>query len=362
MLTQRAFQNQSPNTIPFRVVRHDDDSPSDPDGPSPDWTLRRFYEEFFSPSYLVPKNRTAETVKLYGQVVDLWESFFSKNPTLGELDGNQALCLEFVAKLKKRPGLRTRRMADNTVRKLCTHLQKMLDFAGPRNRWNRSAACVMLDVPYLERPEAVKEDPSDDFTIDEIGLWLGACRFAPPTRNIRRCPPEVFCRKHILFVYNTGLRIGTVMQLTDSMLGRKRENWIDIPASVYKGRKKGLHLYLNEPAREAIEAVHVPGDPRLFPWANWPISKTWLNIYMRRILARSGIPEERYFGNLFHGLRKSLITWLNSENPMVAKIVGGHGSNDVQKDYYVNPKIMVELLDRVPQPVAAEPERQGRLF
>ena len=217
MLPQREIPpNRSPNIIPFRVVRRDAELLSDPDGPSPDWTLRQFYKEFFDPYYLTPKGRKPRTLKLYGEILDFWESYFPENPTLGEIDGNQSYVRDFVLKLSKRPGLKEKYIVENTIRKHCTHLQKLLDFAGPKNRKNRNAACVMHDVPYLERPDKVKEDPNDDFTLEEIGLWLGACRFAQTTRNIRRIRPETYCKSLIIFIYNTGLRINTVMHLVEA--------------------------------------------------------------------------------------------------------------------------------------------------
>jgi len=364
MLTQRCSTFQS--TIPFRIIG-DDGFPNEiePDGPSAAWTLRQFVDGFVVPHYLAPRNRQPGTVCFYYQDVDLWEEFFPQNPTLAEIDGNQDICREFVARLSRRPGLRAKRIKPNTIRKLCTHLQKIFDLAGPRNlygRRNRSAAALIADVPYLERPELVRSSPDRDFTLEEIGLWLGACRYARQTRNVRRCRPEAFCRNLILFVYNTALRIDTVMSAELDMIGRKRENWITIPPTIYKGRKWGGDFYLNRHARAALDAVRVPGEKRLFHWDNWPSSQTWLQKYHERILQRSGIAEERYFGNHFHGLRSALLTWLNEQNPMVAKIVGGHRTGDVQQNHYVNPRIVIDLLEQVPQPRPVEPERQGMLF
>jgi integrase len=67
----------------------------------------------------------------------------------------------------------------------------------------------------------------------------------------------------------------------------------------------------------------------------------------RRVLAATGIPPARQFG--FHGLRRTLLTWLASENGMIASIVAGHAGG-VTQQFYVNPSAVAALMDRVPQP------------
>jgi integrase len=65
-------------------------------------------------------------------------------------------------------------------------------------------------------------------------------------------------------------------------------------------------------------------------------------------MAASGIPEHRQFG--FHGCRKFLGTWVAPQNGLLASIILGHKSANVTRDSYVNPKVVEELLERVPQP------------
>jgi integrase len=362
-----------PPTLPprFRLFCGDPNSAAEeplqsPSGPSLDWTIRQFFEGFVLPRYLVAKNRQPGTIKLYRQVVDLWEEL-TPNPSLRSIEQDDDLCRDFVEALKRRPGLKKKsKVAPNTVRKLCVHFQKILDLAGPKNRRNRSPARLMGESPYVERPEAVHTPPDGDFTLDEIGMWLGVCDRARNAKNLGGLDPQKFHSALILFCYNTGFRIDTVMSASWDMIGRTKTDWITIPPQIYKGRKWGGDFYLNRHARAAIESIRTRKSNLLFPWRGWPSSQSWLQESRREILALTNIRPHRRFG--FHGLRNSLGTWLAAKNPMVSSIVLGHrmgetaGFSATTRDFYVNPDIVVEWLEQVPQPRRLKPSPQKLLF
>jgi hypothetical protein len=334
---------------------------ADAGGPSLDWTVRQFLDGFVMPKYLRAKNRQPGTIKLYYQTVDLWEELTPGNPSLRRIEQEHSLCQDWVESLKERPGLKSEFLADNTIRKLCVHFQKILDLAGPKTRRSRNAAQLFVDVPYLERPDGTHESPDGDFTLEEIGMWLGVCHRAPKSKNLFGQLPGRFHSSLVTFVYNTALRIDTTMTATWDMIGLKpdKPNWITIPPRIYKGRQYGGEFYLNPHARAAIEAVRLPDSNLLFPWRGWPTSQSWLQETRRRLLDMTDIREHRKFG--YHGLRKACLTWLAARNPMVAKIVGGHRGG-ITQEYYVNPKIVEELLDELPQPKPAMPDPQKLLF
>jgi hypothetical protein len=360
----------TPATVPlaFRIFSAEESGSSSPNSPSPSWTLRQFVEWYVRPNYLAAKKRHPETFRCYDQVVRLWEELCPGLRTLREIEADRRGCQAFVEKLKSRRGLKTSQISDNTVRKICTHAQKIFDLAGPINRNNRNAAQVMGNVPYLERPSAVREAPDGDFTLDEIGMWLGVCREAQSTGNLTGINQKRWWSCLVIFCYNTGLRIDTVMSATWDMVDRRRPDWITIPARIYKGRKHGGDFYLNAPARAAIESLRLRSKERLFPWRDWPASQGWLQECRRRMLARTDLPEHRRFG--FHGLREALGTYLSSRNPMVASIVLGHKSmaamqscfSATTRDFYANHQIVREYMDQVPQPIAREPNPQRLLF
>jgi integrase len=335
---------------------HQDEKPPDL-RPTVHWSMRQFLEFFFLPNYLQLRRRRPGTIKLYFQFIKLWE-LLTSNPALCLID--QETVRDFVQRLQDRPGQGKPYLSPNTVRKLCTHGQKMLDYAGPKSRRNRSAAQLIVDVPYLERPDRVQNPVRVIPTLEEIGIYLSSCRFAKPTSNLHSLNAGLFHKSITIFIYNTALRIDCVMQLEWEMVDQNKKDWITIPASILKGHKIYEMCYLNRFAREAIEILHRPGEKRLFPFAGWPKSQGWFQSCRRKILAKTPIPKERHFGP--HGLRRATITTLTRENPMVASIVAMHRSVNVTRDSYTDPEIVIPYLDLLPQPRVIESERQLTLF
>jgi integrase len=224
---------------------------------------------------------------------------------------------------------------------------------------------VLLGGASYTPEELADVDADGDFTLDEVGMWLGVCSRAAKTSNLLGVDPRRWWRAIVIFGFNTGLRIDTIMSATWEMMDRKKPGWITIPSTIYKGHKRGGEFYVNRHARAAIESIRLRSRERLFPWRGWPSSQRWLQESRRRLLNQSDIPQHRRFG--FHGLRGALLTWLGGRNPMIASMVAGHsgrsgGFSAVTRDYYVNPDAVRELLEAVPQPAAREPDPQRFLF
>jgi integrase len=319
-------------------------------------TLTELYERFVLPMRRMPKRAAEGTIEQDRVALDLWVQY-TGNPRISDIDSE--LCQAFIERISRRPGLRGRKtISANTIRKIAMHLQFILDCAGPEVRRDRPTA-GLLDSrpPYIMRPDKVDKPATDDFTLGEIGLWLEACKHARQTANLMGIPAAKWWRALILFAYNTGLRIQSIMGAEWDMLDVYRPDWIVIPPEIYKGGKVGGRFFVNRQAREAAESIRRPGQSRLFPWQGWPKSASWLHVCRREILAHSQIPEHRRFG--FHGLRKALITWIAPKNAMIASMVAGHRRGNVTRDCYVNPGVVQELLSRVPQP---RRERQRDLF
>lgn len=340
-----------------------------PPGLSLDCTLQELYDRYVFPVCRESKAAT-DTVAQDRESLALWTEI-TGGPPMRLID--QFLCARFVAELAKRPGKRSEHISPNTVRKHCTHLQFILDRAGPRTRRNRlGLALFAVDPPYFERPKKRAKPPRDAFTFDELGRILEACALAQPTENLLEIDAPIWWDGLANFTYNTGLRIDTIMMSDWSMVDRDEPGWITIPREIFKGGEHGHQLYLNATARSAIEGVAAcvaklglpePYRSRLFPWRGWPTSASWLHFCRREILAKSSIPAHRRFG--FHGSRKALLTWAASENKELARAIAGHVARDVMDESYVNledPEVrrkLRELLNRVPQPGRL---RQRELF
>ena len=315
----------------FRVIRDeaDIDAPlrSAPVGITLDLRLSEFYAHYVLPVFREGKSADAKTLKQDRESLAYWIEF-TGDPPMRLID--EVLCAAFVKRLKKQPGLKAgSTMAGETVRKHCTHIQTILDRAGPRNRRNRSGQSLFrdsdgmpCDAPYLERAKKRLKPANKDFKLMEIGAWLDACDYAIETDSLMGKTPRDFWRALVIFCWNTGLRIDTVMELTWAMVDAQEPDWIEIPGAIYKGGRQDFSTYLNAHARSAIESIHALGQERLFPWFNWPASQGWLQACRRKILAKTVLPPHRRFG--FHGLRRALITYVSPKSSIVAKMIAGH--------------------------------------
>ena len=318
---------------------------------SPAMTLSEFHAAYILPVCRTAAGRAEGTLRIDRTALGLWAAI-TGDPPLERID--QFTCSRFVAELRKRPGHSgAERISPNTVRKHCVHLQMMLDRAGPRSRANRLGQSLLDDVPYLERPKKRYKPAVDSLSLAEMARWLDVCSQAGLPRKLRGFDAETYWRALILFTYNTGLRIDTVMCLTRPMLDR---DWLTVPPEIYKGGSHGGQFFVNRFALAALATVRQTRYEQFFPWPRWPASASWLQAYRRRQWAAAGIDRP---GVGFHGLRKALTSWIAPQNPMLAKMVCGHSSGDVTQDCYVHPRVVEQIMQRVPQPGCLE---QRRLF
>ncbi|MHB9049825.1 MAG: tyrosine-type recombinase/integrase, partial [Pirellulales bacterium] len=107
---------------------------------SPGMTLSEFFRGYFLPCYAKPKRIDDKTVLEYRTAVDRWARL-TGDPPLAEI--HAAVCARFVDLDLSCRGRQGETLSPNTVRKHCTHLQMVLDVAGPQTR---------------ERPEAATEE------------------------------------------------------------------------------------------------------------------------------------------------------------------------------------------------------------
>lgn len=297
---------------------------------SSDMTLPEFYRAYVHPIHRIGRQADPKTILLDEIALKHWERF-TRNPPLREISEYDTA--EFVGAAMGLPGRHGLPISPNTIRKHCIHLQYVLDRAGPRTRTMRNAAQLIDQPPGFEKPKPRRRATPMLLSLEDIGKWLKAC-------------PTPWWRSLVVFLYNTGLRIDCVMKLEWPML--LGDGWLVIPPEIYKGHEHGGEFYCNQWAREALDGVRGLGT-RIFPWDRWPDSSSWLQEQRRRIWRDAGIVQP---GNGFHGLRRSLLTWLSGRNDLVARLVAGHSAgNDMLRGHYVDRKQVVsELLEQVPQP------------
>jgi len=144
-------------------------------GLSPNMTVSEFFHAFVLPLYLKAKSRDAKTVAEYTTAVGRWAEL-TGDPSLCQVD--QATCAAFVVAdlAVMSTKVKTKKLSPNTVRKHCTHLQMVLDLAGPLTR---------------ERPEAATSATSRRRTALRWRSWARGSRRArrPRSRDCRSARP-----------------------------------------------------------------------------------------------------------------------------------------------------------------------------
>lgn len=315
---------------------------------SPALTLREFFEQYVLPVYLRGRRAAESTVGQWRESVRLWAAY-TGGPPLGAID--DYVCAEFVAGLSARKWRGTI-LSPNTVRKHVVPIAKILSLAGPRTQREPAGKGLLAEVPYLPKPPERVEPSERDLSLAEIEQWMAACDGATRPR-IAGVEPADWWRALILWQYNTGLRIECSLSVEWSMLGPR---WLEVPARLVKGRKRGVKIWINEAARAAVARVRT-GSPRIL---SYPYQAKSFHAQRRAVVARiDGEHSERF---KTHNLRRSLLTWLARHNPLVAKLQAGHSmGGDVLGKFYVNPSVVERLMSRVPQPVEAADDRQKRL-
>jgi integrase len=319
-------------------------------------TLPQFYDAYVLPICRVSRGADTKTIAVDRTALRYWHEL-TRDPSLEDLDEYD--CSDFVERSTQLPGRQGKLASPNTIRKHCTHLQYILDRAGPRSRRVRNAARLIPEPPGFDRPRPRKRACPELLSLVEIGAWLLACQEATSPARIERVSPPVWWRALVIFAYNTGLRIDTIMELRWPMLNQA--GWLEVPAEIFKGGDHGGVFYVNAAGRKAIEPLRKWGHEKIFPWAHWPKSSSYLHKQRRRLWRRAHIDRP---GNGFHGLRRALLTWLSGRNDLIARFVAGHAAgNDILQGHYVDHRqIVVELLEQVPQPRARRKGARDQMY
>lgn len=339
------------------------DSPAESsvDGDPPlsaDLTLWEFYEAYVEPDVLYhAAQRHRQALR---ESLDYWKQF-TGDPPLREI--TRRTIRRFTEGLQLLPGRRAGELlADNTVRKHCGHVQRVLNVAGPSKPQPGGELNVRLleEVPYISRPAEVLNEVEDNFTLEELGKVLDACRVAIAPR-ISGIASSQWWRSLIVFDYNVGLRIGSLLKLRWEWFEQSGDQWwIRLPVRSTRERaikgRQGKRFYVNAPAMAALDRIRLPSRDLVFPW---PYSESYLHAMRRRILRATGLPKERQLG--FHGVRKAFATEVSQINSIAAHKIVGHSSAKTTADHYVNKRVMTETLDVLLQPPSWH-DPQMRLF
>jgi integrase len=235
--------------------------------------------------------------------------------------------LEYLkAKVSKRGGP----LAPATKRKHVSTIQFMLDRAGPETRDCGGAALIErpIKLPVPQGGASINKRP---LTLREISRLLLACQWAEWERKRLKVSACAFWRCFILFAFNTGLRIESLMKL--------KWEWFV--------RDDSGHCCVSPAAAAAIEPMRVLESPLVFPF---PFTYNRARSKFVQLMQWANIPQRGMTANKFHALRRSCNDELVKLNPYAAKLQLGHSTRDVTLQHYTSSAVLIKAHTELQQP------------
>jgi hypothetical protein len=257
---------------------------------------------------------------------------------------------QFADDLKTAPGRSGRPRAQNTCHNVIAAIQTIWRQFAERPE-DEEGLEFWPRAPKIPCPPVTEAEVNDTWRLDELGLILDA------TRVMRR--PD-WWEALIVFAYNTGLRIGTLMQLTWSMMDMEEPDWLSVPPAIYKGGEHGIDLPINEHARAAAESVR-GSSLLIFARARpWPRCKSGMSRGFGKLKAASGLPPHRLrmFGP--HAVRGCTYHEAQKIDHDGAEHFLGHRGGEMgTKSYSNQTEAKLLIANKLPQPRYTH---QARLF
>ncbi len=169
-------------------------------GLHPTMSLSAFFSAYVEPQLFKDDSR-ARNINQYRETVGLWKTY-TGDPAIECIDDET--CSIFMRGLRSRSGVKRKQIAETTVHKHRTHIQRVLDLAGPKTRANYKAATHRglygmyeegwsRESPVLPRAKREFDLPTA-WELDEIALWiLSASDWTLPTKKaLRGLEPGAF--------------------------------------------------------------------------------------------------------------------------------------------------------------------------
>jgi len=307
--------------------------------PSSRSSLRQFFDLHYLPHCIEdPSSRNLEG---YRRAIDLWEELTS-NPSLAEISG--LTLSQFKSALMEFP-FRGRTLSINTVIKHLSHVQWVLDQAGPPGRRQlKTAAGILPQVPFTKIPKARSTYREETPTADIVRLFRVAGQHARFPR-VRGLDPGKVWQALFAVQLCTSLRIGQCSQIPLAAV-RWSESMVILPHEICRKSKKDEPKPLHPFALEMLEKVQPKSKSvqrqLLFPLFPKPHAKTTIYAELHRL---QDLAEVEPFG--FHAIRANCITSLSLSDPAAAQFAAGHSSYQTTQ-IYQKVRLLSEAQARLP--------------
>lgn len=323
--------------------------------PVPAVTLGEFWAAWVLPSWeqeVRAGRRSPATIEAYGGTVRLWMAG-TGDPPLAEITRRR--CDRWIDALAVREETGKPRSVE-TVKKHRRHLLRLFHLAAEEDLeedtpMDEQRPALMASIPRIEIPDGQpSERPWKPLSAEDVAGLIRASR-AATTPRLTGIEPAAWWRALLVFLWNTGARIGTALSIEWPMLEHDPPRhgwWLVAPGRCMKGRRPG-RAFVNQAAHAAAVSIRRDGEPRLFRWPHTPG-------YLQAVRRRLGLPG-------FHRLRASLGTWMTERaggDPAAAQKQLGHASAATTLGHYVMPTVVAPALAELPQPKRRRRRRRRR--
>jgi integrase len=296
-------------------------------------------------NYVLPKHLTEadpSTIAEHRTSIRYWEMATNSAP----LEDYRAAYPAFLEWLKTTPSKRGTPFSAATKSKHITTIQFLLDRAGPETRDCAGAGLIErpIKIPLPKGGAVLNKRP---LTLMEISRLLLACQYAEWERKRLKISACAFWRCFLLFSYNTGLRIETLMNLRWEWFVRDDtgHHWFEIPEWAMKVQT-AFRCYTSPAAVAAIEPMRDLSE-LVFPF---PYTYNRARSKFVELMTIANIPLRGMTANKFHALRRSCNDELCKLNPYAAKLQLGHSTRDVTLQHYTSSAVLIEAHKDLPQP------------
>jgi len=308
-------------------------------------TLAGFFATYYRPVRL--DGASPETLKGYWAAVRSWVAI-TGDPPLCDITAKMLVFYrDRLAECGGRSAAPRRSAA--SVRSHLSHVQFILQKAGPAGPRNRDAAGLIDQVPWIKLPRATWPIPRVVRPEHLEAAYRMAYRMEVPV--LPGIDPGQWWRSLLAVALNLGLRRGTLFKMEWAHIDFDRRRVV-LPPEIMKSRRP-LIAPLNPTAIAHLLAIRADSG-FVFPW---PLSPGKFDEYFHRLQDLARIARADHFG-LRHE-RKAFGTHLFEISPAAAQWALGHTTLAVTMKHYVaGAELLARAMDELPQP-AAFLERAG---
>lgn len=276
--------------------------------------LDDFYSLQFEPLCL--RGRADNTRRLYKTTLRNFRKFLGRPPLMADLDN--ATVSRFLSWFRTYDGGRSA-FTSNKERSNLLAIWRFACKDGLIEKWPNVAPDVEPEI----LPQAWLED--------EVKSLFAACD--RETGSICGIQAGLWWRALLLVIWDSGERVGAVAALRWEHVSLST-GWLTVPYDLRKGKRADKLYRLAPDTIEALRAMRLPKESRVFPW---PYTPNYLWNRFDRLLQRAGLPHDAR--SKFHRIRRSVASYFEAAGGDATNLLG-HSDRKVTRKHYLDRRIV----------------------